>query len=254
MGVPSNTRTIFFRALAALVVAGASVQAQDPVAQTSTASESRNLETRAMLEAEARAAEQQGRAGEAFLLKSRLTRGDFQEGDRIVVSLLGTTTFNDTLTVRAGKLLPLPKMGDFPLEGVLRSELTPRLSSHLARFLRDSSVRATPLVRLGVLGLVQRPGYYYTAADVLLSDVLMKAGGPTQNADLGTLEIRRGGETIWNAKDTRTAMSDGLSIERLHLRAGDELYMGERRQVNWASIAQVGLSLAGLVFALTRLH
>jgi hypothetical protein len=65
--------------------------------------------------------------------------------------------------------------------------------------------------------------------------------------------IRRGGETIWNAKDTRTAMSDGLSIERLHLRAGDEIYVGEQKHTNWTGIAQIGLSVVGLVFALTRL-
>lgn len=236
-------------ALVALTTAGrlAGGQAARPVEP------SRDLESRATLEAEARTAEQQGRTGEAWLLRSRLERGDFQDGDRIVVTLLGTTTFNDTITVRAGKMLPLPRMGDLPLEGVLRSELTGRLSSHLARFLRDSSVRAIPLVRLAVLGQVQRPGFYYTSVDVLLSDMVMKAGGPAPHADLNKMVIRRGGETIWNAQDTRTALSDGLSIERLHLRAGDELYLAEQRNFNWMSIAQIGISVLGLAYALTRL-
>jgi protein involved in polysaccharide export with SLBB domain len=237
-------------ALVALVsggrfAAGQAVRPADPA---------RELETRAQLEAEARTAEQHNRTGEAWLLRTRLQRGDFQEGDRIVVTLLGSTTFNDTILVRTGKLLPLPRMGDVPLEGVLRSELTERLSTHLAKFLRDSSVRAIPLVRLAVLGQVQRPGYYYTSADVLLSDMIMKAGGPGSNADLGNMVIRRGGETIWNAQDTRTALDDGLSIERLHLRAGDELYVAEQRHTNWMAIAQIGISVLGLAFALTRLH
>jgi protein involved in polysaccharide export with SLBB domain len=214
----------------------------------------RELETRSQLEAEARTAEQQNRTGEAWLLRTRLQRGDFQEGDRIVVALLGSVTGNDTISVRVGKMLPLPRMGDVPLEGVLRSELNDRISTHLAKFLRDSSVRAIPLVRIAVLGQVQRPGFYYTSADVLLSDMLMKAGGPAGDADLNNVVIRRGGETIWNARDTRTAMNDGLSLERLHLRAGDELYVPAQKHTNWMAIAQIGVSVAALAFTLTRLH
>jgi protein involved in polysaccharide export with SLBB domain len=214
----------------------------------------RELETRAELEAEARTAEQQNRTGEAWLLRTRLQRGDFQEGDRIVVMLLGSTTFNDTILVRVGKMLPLPRMGEVPLEGVLRSELNARISSHLARFLRDSSVRAIPLVRLAVLGQVQRPGFYYTSADVLVSDMLMKAGGPGGDADLNNVVIRRAGDTIWNAKDTRTAMTDGLSLERLHLRAGDELYVNAQKHTNWLAIGQIALSAAALVFTFVRLR
>ena len=239
------------RVLIAVLVALASARA--PAAAQSSRPTDRSLETRAQLETEARAAEAQNRTGEAWLLRTRLQRGDFQEGDRIVVMLLGSTTFNDTISVRAGKMLPLPRMGDVPLEGVLRSELSGRISTHLAKFLRDSSVRATPLVRLAVLGQVGAPGFYYTSADALLSDMLMKAGGPSANADLGKMSIRRGGELICSERDTRTAMSDGLSIERLHLRAGDELYIGEQKRRNWTAIAQIGMSVLGLAFALTRL-
>jgi polysaccharide export outer membrane protein len=212
------------------------------------------LEERSALEAEARDAEAQNRTSEAWLLRTRLQRGDFQDGDRIVVKLLGSTTFNDTITVRTGKMLPLPRMDDLPLEGVLRSELNARLSSHLARYLRDSSVRATPLLRLAVLGQVRSPGYYYTSADVLLSDVIMKAGGPSPDADMNKAIIRRGGETIWNAQDTRTAVSDGLSLDRLHLRAGDEVFIPEQHHINWAMAAQIGLSLLAVAAAFTRFH
>lgn len=235
--------------VAALVLGGATAGAQGapPASPLS-------LETRETLEARAVDAEQQGRSAEAFLLKARLQRGDFQEGDRIVVSLLGATTFNDTITVRAGKVLPLPRMGDVPLEGVLRSELTSRVSSHLARFLRDSSVRATPLVRLAVLGQVRSPGFYFYSADMLLSDVLMRAGGPSAEADLGKLEIRRGGEEIWDEKSTSAALADGLSLDRLHLRAGDEIHVGQRRRLNWAQYLQVGLGLVGAVAAFAALR
>ncbi len=223
-------------------------------AQGRPADQGRDLETRSALETEARTAEQQNRTSEAFLLRNRLQRGDFQEGDRIVVSLLGSTAYNDTIVVRSGKLLPLPRMGEVQLDGVLRSELSQRVSSHLARFLRDSSVKVTPLLRLAVLGQVGRPGFYYTPADVLLSDVIMMAGGPGQGADLNRMSIRRAGDTIWNAQDTRTAVSDGLSLDRLHLRAGDEVYVAERKQgLNWLQVLQIGGTVLGLVVAVITL-
>src|SRR5436309_1012767 len=130
-------------AAVALALPGGSALAQTaPVPPAPAAEGQRELETRAQLEAEARTAEQQNRTGEAWLLRTRLQHGDFQEGDRIVVTLLGSTTFNDTILVRVGKMLPLPRMGEVPLEGVLRSELNSRVSTYLAKFLRDSSVKA----------------------------------------------------------------------------------------------------------------
>src|SRR4051812_8352424 len=237
---------------AVLALASAGAEARGQGARPTEAP--RELETREQLEAESRTAEEQHRTGEAWLLRTRLQRGDFQEGDRIVVTLLGSVTGNDTISVRAGKLLPLPRMGDVPLEGVLRSELNARLSTHLAKFLRDSSVRAVPLVRLAVLGQVMRPGFYYTSADVLLSDMLMKAGGPAGDADLNKVLIRRAGDVIWNTQDTRTAMNDGLSLERLHLRAGDELYVEAQKHTNWMAMGQIALSAAAVIVTLIHLH
>ena len=234
---------------AALILgAGAAAQAQARVTQ-----EAKGLETRSALQQELKAAEANHRTGEAFLLRNRLEHGDFQDGDRIIVQLLGTVAFNDTITVRAGKMLPLPRMDDMALEGVLRSELDSALSHHLARYLRDSTARATPMLRVAVLGQVRAPGFYYTPADVLLSDVLMKAGGPAADANLGGMTIRRSGETIWDAADTRTAVTDGLSLDRLHLRAGDEIYVPANSHFNWSTILQAGAIATSLIVTIVTL-
>ena len=236
--------------LSGAIVAFASAAAQ---AQARVTQQTKDLETRAALEQELKAAEQNNRSGEAFLLRNRLEHGDFQDGDRIVVQLLGSIPYNDTITVRAGKMMPLPRMDDLPLEGVLRSELNDRLSHHLARDLRDSTARATPMLRVAVLGQVRSPGFYYTPADVLLSDVLMQAGGPGGDANLNGMTIRRAGETIWNAADTRTAVTDGLSLDRLHLRAGDEIYVPQNSHFNWSTILQAGAIATSLIVTVVTL-
>ncbi len=246
-------------ACGAIVTFGVAGHAQVPSGATASGA----LETRATLEVEASNAEAQHRTGEALLLRSRLKRGDFQDGDRIVVKLLGSPTVvanlamaNDTIVLRAGKVLQLPQMDDLSLDGVLRSELSAKVSSHLAKYFRDSSVQVTPLIRLAVLGQVKAPNYYYTTVDVLLSDMIVKAGGPLGNSDwLGNVVIRRGSETIWNQQDTRTAMADGVSLERLHLRAGDEIYVDEQKSgFNWTTIFQIVGPVMGLLYALQRVR
>ncbi len=231
------------------------------VAQALAPDGTRHLETRADLEAEAQQAEAQHRSGEAWLLRTRLKEGDFQEGDRILLSLQGgnqvigfpaSANQVDTLIVRAGKVVQFPQMTDLSLDGVLRSEVTERIQSHLAEYLRDPVVRVTPLLRIGVLGRVVRQGYYYTSADVLLTDLIMQAGGPAPDGDLRDVTVRRGSDAIWKSGDIRTALSDGLSLDRLHLRAGDEIDVGTQHQFSWIAAAQVAGTLAAVVALLIR--
>jgi len=157
------------------------------------------------------------------------------------------------LLVRSGRRLELPSVPDLPLEGVLRSELVPRLSTHLGQYLRDPDVEATPLVRVGVLGRVAKPGYYHTAADIPLSDVLMTAGGPTNEADMTKISVRRGSTVILNEQKTRIALTSGLSIDQMHLRAGDEVTVGEQRRLNWGVIIPIISGVLTLVIAAVQL-
>ena len=225
------------------------------LAQASDLSSRQQFETRAELEERAKLAEANHRTGEAWLLKQRLEKGDFQEGDRIILRLQVVMTLRvDTLTVRAGRLIQLPGMEDLKLEGVLRSELNDRMFAHMARYFREPIVKALPLLRIQLNGAVGRPGYYYSSADVLLADVVMAAGGPTPDSDLNKVVIRRGPDVIWTESDTRTALTDGLSLDRLSLRAGDEVFIGKVRRTPWFMIAQVGVTIVALTATLIRVY
>lgn len=216
--------------------------------------ERHNFETRAELESQVRAAETRGSKQEAGLIHYRLDHGDFHEGDRIVVKVQGTAGFSDTLTVRSGKRLEIPQMADLSLDGVLRSELGPRVTTYVARYLRDPIVQTTPLVRVGILGSVARPGFFYVPADLPLSDVLMTAGGPTPNADLDKMSVRREGQVIIDESNTRAALAAGMSMDMLHMGAGDEISVGEQRHISWTTIIPTVSGLLALVIALTQIH
>src|SRR3989442_925667 len=97
--------------------------------------------------------------------------------DRPRLAVEGEKELSDTFTVGPGRLLPLPGIGDVPLEGVLRTELQAYLTRRLAQNLNDPVVRAQAFVRLSIQGEVTRPGYYGIPAEALLSAALMAAGG-----------------------------------------------------------------------------
>lgn len=253
-------------ATAFLLVAavGTPVDAQQPQQRRANgevvpqAVDARAHATRAELEAAAVQAENASRQGkdqdlrrrnrtEADAMRTRLKSGDFLAGDRIVLVVRGDKALADTFTVRAGQMLRLPGMGDIPLAGVLRSELEPHLQKQLGRYIREPDFEATPLVRLGLFGQVQQPGFYWMPADVQLSDALMLAGGPTQSADLTRSSIKRNSVVLHQGKNARDVISAGRTLDQLNLRAGDEIVVGERRRRDWVNYLQAAGIIVGLV-------
>jgi protein involved in polysaccharide export with SLBB domain len=215
-----------------------------------TRAELESLATRAERAASADSLPGDGRranAATAYVLRQRLREGDFQPGDRIAVTLDGAVKLNDTLVVRGGRTISIPDLPDISLAGILRSELQTYLSAEIARYIRDPQLSTRPLVRLGISGGVTRPGFYSVPADALLSDLVMAAGGPAPNVAFGRSAIRRGGEELWNGGSVEIALSDGLTVDALLLRSGDELVVGEKRQMNWQGLVQTMAAVIGLV-------
>ena len=187
----------------------------------------------------------------ANLMRARLRDGDFRSGDRIRLVLDGNVTQDDTVSVIAGSKVQLKDIGEISLAGVLRSELQDHMSKHISRYIKDVRIRATPLVRLSVLGPVGKPGFHYMPPDIPLGDAVMRAGGPSGSADLNRSVIRRNTEELYDSRNTRTAMNEGLTLDQLSLRDGDSIEIGEKTTGNWGKIVS-GIGVAtSLIWALT---
>lgn len=184
-------------------------------------------------------------AREAELIRTRLEEGDMRIGDRVLLMVEGQPTLSDTFNVVAGRLIVLPEMGRIPLEGVLRSELQSHLTEQIGRFVRDPVVQVRALVRLQILGDVGNPGFYPVPSDLLITDVLMLAGGPGASANIEGIEIRRGTETIWEAERLREALIEGRTLDQLSVRAGDSIFVPEKRS-GFASLQNIILTVSGL--------
>lgn len=160
---------------------------------------------------------------EAELIRQRLTEGDFQVGDQIVLTVTGMPQLTGTFTVSEGLVLLLPDIGSLSVAGLLRSELRDGLRDQLSKYIRDPEVFATSNIRLSVWGAVGSPGYLVVASDAQLVDVLMQAGQPTAVAEQEKIEIKRNGDVIWEDEPLEEAIVQGRTIDQMNLRAGDRI-------------------------------
>jgi protein involved in polysaccharide export with SLBB domain len=145
-------------------------------------------------------------------------------------------------------------IGDVSLAGVLRSELQQHMTKEVGRIRREPDVVATPLIRLGVLGRVVRPGFYALPVDAPLTDAIMLAGGPAPDGDISRTVVRREGREAHNAAAISKAFAAGVTLDGIDLRAGDEIVVGERRTRNWQGILQATTLIIGVVVSVIALR
>jgi len=196
------------------------------------------------------------KAREAAMIRARLEGGDLQVGDQIEINVLGQQAFSDTFVVASGRVLSLPGLPDIPLEGVLRSEAQDYLTKQLSRYIREPEVRVRTKIRLSVFGSVGRPGFYQIPADVRADDAIMAAGGPAPDADPKKIFVRRGTTEIWPQDALLEAMRQGLTLDQLNLRAGDELMLDPRKRpggVNFLTVAGAIGGLASTVYFFSQI-
>lgn len=165
----------------------------------------------------------------AARIATRLQEGDFRVGDRIWLQVEGEAEVPDTLLVEPGPSVQLPNMGRIDLAGVLRSELQEHMTRELSRYIQNPEVRTQSTIRLQIRGAVGNQGFHVFPSDMLLSDAIMAAGGPSQAADWDDLHLERAGERIMDPDEVTVALADGRSLDHLGLQAGDILVVPEDR-------------------------
>ncbi len=185
--------------------------------------------------------------------KVRLVEGDFQLGDRFLITITqDAVSRSDTATVRDSLMVSLVGLPDVSLKGALRSELNERLSTHVARFLRNSSVRTIVFTRIGIFGGVGRPGYYAASPDQPISELLQLAGGPAVDARVNELELKRNDKVLLSAKAARTAFKEGRTLEQLDVRSGDEIFVPQKRKVSAQTVFQIMFFASSVFFAVVN--
>ncbi len=184
---------------------------------------------------------------ESALIRDRLENGDFQVGDQLDLVVEGEATLTGKFTVGSGRGLQLPNLPEIPLKGVLRSEGAAYLKEQIGRFIRDPVVRLGSSIRLALFGAIGKPGYYQLSADLILSDALMAAGGPSGN--VRKTVIKRGETEIWGEEAVRVAITEGSTLDELNLRAGDEINIPGQKTTDVLKTLRTVAIIPGLILS-----
>lgn len=196
------------------------------------------------------------RQAEADLIRKRLDDGDLYPGDVIAVQVLGDPQMTQSYTVTPRRTIQIPGIPDeVPVSGVLRSEIEDHLNTVIAKYVRNPTVWAEPLLRVSVFGAVGRPGYFIVPASMPLPDIIMQfAGGPAANADPKRGAIFRGDKEVVPGAAVDEAIREARSIDALNLQSGDRIEMGAKpaRGFLGRAVAVLG-GAASLTYILIRI-
>ncbi|HTG83726.1 MAG TPA: SLBB domain-containing protein, partial [Gemmatimonadales bacterium] len=98
-----------------------------------------------------------------------------------------------------------------------------------------------PSIRLAVLGAVGKQGFYQVPADLLISDAIMAAGGPSGAADPNLSKVMRSSTKILTETDVTDAIVRGATLDQLNLRAGDQIVVDEKLQRRGRALGVLGI-------------
>lgn len=144
-------------------------------------------------------------------------------GDRVLLRVDGDTALSNTFEVSKGPAVLLPGIGPVTLAGVGRDTLSSYFTNVLGKYIRDPVVHVELLIRVGVVGEVANPGYYSVPDDLLFSDLLMRAGGPTKEANVHKMKLERDGAVRWEGEKVNDAVAGQKTLADLGFQSGDQV-------------------------------
>ena len=179
-----------------------------------------------------------------------LTEGAYTlgSGDRIQLDIFNVPEYSREYQVLVNGTVNLPLIGSISVDGLTLEQAGSLISQQYARYLRRpivtvSLVAPRPL-QIALAGEVNRPGSYtipFTATggglqQPTLTQALTLAGGITQAADLGRVQVRRpqrGGMQVFNL-DLMALVRGGDIAQDITLRDGDSILIPTTTTVNVA--------------------
>jgi polysaccharide biosynthesis/export protein len=97
-----------------------------------------------------------------------------------------------------------------------------RVRNYVAQYQESPRVLVQPLVRVGVGGEVRQPSLYLMRPDFTIMQAVMQAGGPTEQANMGQVELFRDG------RRTSIDLSDPGQLSQQSVHSGDQILVKRR--------------------------
>ncbi|MEM6349583.1 MAG: SLBB domain-containing protein [Cyanobacteria bacterium P01_D01_bin.14] len=157
-------------------------------------------------------------------------------GDVVLINVFNVPEYSGEQTVLIDGTINLPAVGSLIIEGMTLADAQRAIATHLQAELRYPSITLSLLqprpLRVAITGEISQPGYYSLPMTEQgqfpgLVDIIQRAGGITQSADLTQVVIERvlPGQTGTQRLVTNLAalINDGDLSQNLLLRDGDSI-------------------------------
>jgi protein involved in polysaccharide export with SLBB domain len=180
--------------------------------------------------------------------------GDFAPGDGVRVKVwrdvsvsaqgdVNSLGLNDDFIIDSRGNITLPIIGEMRATGHTRRSLARAIEDSLS--IRAVRVMCSPLIRVTLLGAVNKPGSYLIEPKESLWGLINEAGGPGNNADFKKIYVERSGQVV--VKNLLQAFEEAHTLEQLGVRSGDQIYVPGASHFNWRSIVDYATLTASFV-------
>lgn len=134
----------------------------------------------------------------SVLIQQRSNSDNYRisSGDQIEIAVWGYDEFNTERTVSGRGFVTVPLIGEIEARGLTKNEFTENLKEKLSEYIQGEvnlsvSITSSRNNIVSVLGSVGRPDNYEILDSASLFEILSRAGGTTEEADLRNITIYR---------------------------------------------------------------
>jgi polysaccharide export outer membrane protein len=182
--------------------------------------------------------------------------GVLRPGDVLRVAVYREKEFSGEFQIDSRGNVQIPGLGDIAVGGFGPAAARDRIRERLiARGITEPDLAVDALIRVSVLGDVRTPGPLQVDPGTNLLQILARAGGPSERADLRRAQVVRDGKAL--RVDLQSAF-EGAPTGRYVLYSNDVLYVPRRRGMTperWNLIVASStavISVATFIITLTR--
>jgi polysaccharide export outer membrane protein len=172
-------------------------------------------------------------------------------GDVLSVFVWQHPDLSSEVSVMPDGSITYPLCGTFEIGGLTTDEVTETLREKLSEYIMNPQITITmkryTSEKVSIIGAVQKPGSYPWTQNLLLSDYIGLAGGPSAHADISTIYISRKHEdnTVVIEVELDEILSKGERRQDIPLQPGDLVTIPQ--EFSWIDFRWAIASLAALV-------
>ena len=130
-----------------------------------------------------------------FTLTTNANSYQLNKGDQIAISVWGHSDLKQQTIISPNGTISFPLIGTLKAEGLTTDELKNNITEKLSEYIKNPEVNINILEhkkpKVMIMGEVKKPGTYPIEENDKIINVISRAGGPTQIANLSQINLKR---------------------------------------------------------------